>query len=594
MITNIKIENIKGFGTANNSFDIEIKSQKVNILVAPNGFGKSSITVAFSSLIRGKIKVEENSLHQKDNTLVPSLSITLDGEILIANPTTNTISSKLTCCTINNRLKVQTISKSFSGFSTTKGFLSIDSVTIVDSIPEKVSNLYKYSDVKNDFGSNGKVLLNLSELFSKKNFLENIQYVFDVFEKFETIKRSTLIDDVKTKIKDISGSSEIVISKILDSFFTDLENDEYYKKFGEIFEDVIGESLFEKFSLFYQLRYLYKSKKDSLLKASRRASYDIFKERLDFNIEHINTTWKDLKSKKEGNALILDFPHADEVSNGQRDILTFIAQLIKFKSSIKKGKKYLLIIDEVFDYLDDANVIAAQYYISNLLKEVNCEIYPVIFTHLDPKYFRNYIFKPSLLNVQYLKKVDAIGSDSMKTFIAYREGLDKKNPTEMSLYNDLSKYFFHYSPNAIDRSADIPVKANLRKTWAKDTYLKEYVLEELNKYVSAATQYDPYAVSLGIRYRIEKVMYDSFANKTERDEFINTHQTDKKLKYAEEHSALVPDAYYYLSAIHNEADHLKQPNEEKACVYKLNHPVIQNIVKELFNNSYPITIDMIH
>ena len=57
MITNIKIENIKGFGTANNSFDIEIKPQKVNILVAPNGFGKSSITVAFSSLIRGKIKV---------------------------------------------------------------------------------------------------------------------------------------------------------------------------------------------------------------------------------------------------------------------------------------------------------------------------------------------------------------------------------------------------------------------------------------------------------------------------------------------------------------------------------------------------------
>jgi len=164
----------------------------------------------------------------------------------------------------------------------------------------------------------------------------------------------------------------------------------------------------------------------------------------------------------------------------------------------------------------------------------------------------------------------------------------------MSLYNDLSKYFFHYSPNTIDRSADIPVKANLRKTWAKDTYLKEYVLEELNKYVSAATRYDPYAVSLGIRYRIEKVMYDSFANNTERDEFINTHQTDKKLRYAEEHSALVPDAYYYLSAIHNEADHLKQPNEEKACVYKLNHPVIQNIVKELFNNSYPIMIDMIH
>ena len=35
-------------------------------------------------------------------------------------------------------------------------------------------------------------------------------------------------------------------------------------------------------------------------------------------------------------------------------------------------------------------------------------------------------------------------------------------------------------------------------------------------------------------------MYDDFTCSTERDEFINTHQTDKKLKYAEEHDALVP------------------------------------------------------
>lgn len=594
MITNLKIENIKGFGTTNNSFDLEIKSRKVNILVAPNGFGKSSITIAFNSLIRGKIKVEENNLHQKDSTLVPSLSITLDGTNLTANPTTNTISSKFTCCTINNRLKVQTISKTFSGFTTTRGFLSIDSVPIVDSIPEKVSELYKYSDIKNDFGTNGKVLPNLSDRFSEKCFLDKIQNGFDIFNKFDTLKRSTLVDDIKVKIKDISGSKELIISKISDDFFKDLEDDDFYKQFGELFKDVLNESLFEKFSLFYQLCYLYKNKKDKLLKASQRASYDIFKEKFDLNIKHINTTWKDLKSKEEGKSLVIEFPHADEVSNGQRDILTFIAQLIKFQSNLKKGKKYLLIIDEVFDYLDDANVIAAQYYISNLLKDENYEIYPIIFTHLDPKYFRNYIFKPSILNVQYLQKVDAVGSESMKNFISFREGLNKKDTTEMSLYNDLSKYFFHYSPNTIDRSADIPVKPNLKKTWAKDTSLKEYVLEELNKYLSAPTQYDPYAVSLGIRYRIEKVMYDSFDDITEKDEFINTHQTDKKLKYAEEHSALVPDAYYYLSAIHNESDHLKNPNEEKACVYKLNHPVIHNIVEELFNNSISITMDMIH
>ena len=58
MITNIKIENIKGFGTTNNSFDLEIKPRKVNILVAPNGFGKSSITAAFNSLAKGKSRLK--------------------------------------------------------------------------------------------------------------------------------------------------------------------------------------------------------------------------------------------------------------------------------------------------------------------------------------------------------------------------------------------------------------------------------------------------------------------------------------------------------------------------------------------------------
>ena len=67
MITNIKIENIKGFGITNNSFDLEIKPRKVNILVAPNGFGKSSITAAFNSLAKGKIKVEEVNMHKKEH-----------------------------------------------------------------------------------------------------------------------------------------------------------------------------------------------------------------------------------------------------------------------------------------------------------------------------------------------------------------------------------------------------------------------------------------------------------------------------------------------------------------------------------------------
>jgi hypothetical protein len=35
----------------------------------------------------------------------------------------------------------------------------------------------------------------------------------------------------------------------------------------------------------------------------------------------------------------------------------------------RPDKKYILIIDEVFDYLDDANTMAAQYYLSQIVKK---------------------------------------------------------------------------------------------------------------------------------------------------------------------------------------------------------------------------------
>lgn len=40
MITNVTIEKVKGIGYK--SFDLEIQENKYNLLVAPNGFGKSS------------------------------------------------------------------------------------------------------------------------------------------------------------------------------------------------------------------------------------------------------------------------------------------------------------------------------------------------------------------------------------------------------------------------------------------------------------------------------------------------------------------------------------------------------------------------
>ena len=78
--------------------------------------------------------------------------------------------------------------------------------------------------------------------------------------------------------------------------------------------------------------------------------------------------------------------------------------LAKAKSELKKEAN-ILIIDEIFDYLDDANLTAAQYYITSFIKEFADDqkrIYPIILTHLNPYYFKNFAF--SKQKVYYLNK----------------------------------------------------------------------------------------------------------------------------------------------------------------------------------------------
>ena len=55
-IKNITIKNIRGL--QNTTIPLNMIPNKPSLLVAPNGSGKSSFTIAFQSLIRGRINVD--------------------------------------------------------------------------------------------------------------------------------------------------------------------------------------------------------------------------------------------------------------------------------------------------------------------------------------------------------------------------------------------------------------------------------------------------------------------------------------------------------------------------------------------------------
>src|SRR5690606_37040219 len=114
------------------------------------------------------------------------------------------------------------------------------------------------------------------------------------------------------------------------------------------------------------------------------------KESFEDIIKAFGATWKDVKPVTRKGSLVVAFPPAIHISNGQRDSLCFAAELRKIERSIS-SRDIILVIDEVFDYLDDANLVAVQYYITRLIKKIREKqriVYPLIFTHLNPYYFR--------------------------------------------------------------------------------------------------------------------------------------------------------------------------------------------------------------
>ena len=73
VINEIHIENVKGL----QSFDLKqpIQPNRPNILVAPNGFGKTSLAVAFNSLKSNHLELDGANCYNGDDTNLPVLRL---------------------------------------------------------------------------------------------------------------------------------------------------------------------------------------------------------------------------------------------------------------------------------------------------------------------------------------------------------------------------------------------------------------------------------------------------------------------------------------------------------------------------------------
>lgn len=592
MISKIIIQNIKGFD--DKELSVNLLPNKANVLVAPNGFGKSTISTAFRSLRPSKLVLNKDDCHKKDETLRPLLQIeaNINGRagIYIANNTSNNISSHFNIYVINNRLSVKTSGRNTGTYTSVSGHMSIDEIELVTTIPENKNVRYLFTECKNKFGVNKRIIPNLTDLFSNDAFLVQIPEIYDSLDKFTTVGRKNILTTILSEINRLSGNADRIRDQLDNSWLDVLNQESYFQNIKIVLKQQRIYPIstdWDAFFVFWQLQLIYNSDRNEFKKACKRAQYNIKKKNIKEGLEILNNSqWKKPNVIESDGKLKIMYPHANELSNGQRDIVTLFPLLEII--SINTDKPIILIIDEVFDYLDDANLIVAQYYVSQLIEKIKKNrglIYPIFFTHLNPRFFQNIILNK--MNIVMLEDISAVPNPHLKRLIIHRN--------EATIKEDVAKYLMHYHSGEISGKRTEFRTLSLKESWGDGTIFLQYLIDETNKYLADNLIYDPYAVCLSFRIRIEKLIYDKLIGNDVKQEFLDTHETVKKLEFAENHLGELSEVYYIFRILYNDPAHLHDVNQDKAVVYKLNNKIIKGVIAKMFNyDNNPLSIDSIH
>ncbi|RHD53436.1 hypothetical protein [Phocaeicola plebeius] len=183
MISKIEIENVKGYGIPGKTVNLNLDATKINLCIAPNGFGKSSLATAFESLKRNKLDVSADNKHYQHQDHPSKLVLTMDGIDYTADENRNTLNSVLRICVIHNRTCVDYTKKVFAHIVSVNAFSKIEELTIC-SIPSKTAPKYLISDIRKNFGKNGKILESINDFLSNVHFLISLRRIFNILCKY--------------------------------------------------------------------------------------------------------------------------------------------------------------------------------------------------------------------------------------------------------------------------------------------------------------------------------------------------------------------------------------------------------------------------
>lgn len=576
-IKSIQIKNVRGI--QDKTILLDMIPNKPSILVAPNGSGKSSFAFAFQWLNRLRLKLEKDDAYDGNVNNKPQLVITTDdsdNNTYIADENVNNVSKRFGVFVINNGLRASSPGQN-NGVLMGKAKITIPDIELLGKKPNDVNLIDDFDEVYDTADLLQGFLPSINVLVSNNRFMASCDLDKLKIKSRQAKVINDQIEQIKTYTGTVAERHLIVESRnkaVLEEIPAILYAENLLRRFcGNDNDTKLLLKAIRLVTLMYRKNQDFK---DYIELAIYKMNEDSTRKLFD----SLKKTWKDIKPHREHGKLILRIGDAQRISNGERDILILLGMLQKARNSFTKPDN-ILVVDEVFDYLDDANLVAAQHYVNTFIKELKDEgknIYPIILSHINPIYFRTFAFRD--MKVYYLNPLQyPNASDNMMKVVRKRDELERQDKEKADL---ISKYMLHYHP---DYSRDMDDVIGMKApNWNDIPTFKAYCIRQTVEYLNG-NRYDSLAVCVALREMIEKYCYQKLKTQEQMTHFLDVaFGTENKINYIETLGYTLPETFSLLGLIYNDPLHTNNKNKidlRQTLYSRLENNTIKGMISEI-------------
>ena len=226
--------------------------------------------------------------------------------------------------------------------------------------------------------------------------------------------------------------------------------------------------------------------------------------------------------------------------------------LSRARAKLGEKEKSLLTIDEVFDYLDDANLLVAQHFLLELmkqLKDAGKSIYVVILTHLDPSQFKSFRFRK--FHTSYISPVEnGVEKGYLHKILVDRRRYQKE---QQHIYEAVSSHYLHFSDcQAVPEDVRAYVARQMIGNAPKEPASFRNEMESRLGDDFSEKPFSSSEVCCGIGIAVERLCYEASTSKEAKQEYLEVKKgTEERLRYAETHGVEASETLHLLGSIYN-------------------------------------------